>query len=332
MPVGWVAGAALVGSALTADAAGDAADTQRAGSADASRVQREMFDVSREQQRPYMESGYGSLSELNRLMGIAPQNAQGEPVVRQPLEQMNGEPAPSGAPPQEQANVGGRFPWGNRFRQTQEIVDQNGSALSQQKPSIPGAGTSNGWIPTPEGGVKRNTMIPGGSVGQPAAAPGQMPSAAVGGTGLPTGFLTQTFGPQQFAAGIDPGYQWRLQQGAQGVMNSAAAGSGSLSGPALKALMEYNQGAASQEYGSSFDRFQTQQGNIFQRLSSLAGLGQSAAAGVGAQGVATGANIGANITGAANAGAAGQIGAANAWSGGISDASSAGMWAWMNKG
>jgi hypothetical protein len=185
-----------------------------------------------------------------------------------------------------------------------------------------GGGNSN-WRPTGSGGVTPTIgALPGGEprmsndMVQPGAS--GMP-AGTGGTGLPTGYLTQTFGPQQFLAGMDPGYQWRMQQGAQGVMNTAAAGSGSLSGPALKALMEYNQGAASQEYGSAFDRFQTQQGNIFQRLSAVAGMGQNAAAGVGQQGVATAGNIGSNIVGAANAGAAGQIGAANAYGGALSD-------------
>jgi len=163
--------------------------------------------------------------------------------------------------------------------------------------------------------IKNDSSAGGGAI-DPATG------YAVDNTGLPTGYLSQTFGPEQFQAGMDPGYQWRQQQGAQSVMNSAAAGSGSLSGPALRALMEAGQGMASQEYGSAFDRFQTQQGNIFQRLSSIAGLGQNAAAGVGNQAVATGANIGANITGAANAGAAGQIGSANAIAGGIGDAAS----------
>ncbi len=130
---------------------------------------------------------------------------------------------------------------------------------------------------------------------------------------------------------MDPGYQWRLQQGAQGVMNTAAAGSGSLSGPALKALMEYNQGAASQEYSAAFNRFNTQQGNIFQRLTSMAQTGQNAAAGVGTNAIATGGNIGANIVGGANAAAAGQVGAANAWGGALSDLGSYGAWAYMNK-
>lgn len=138
-------------------------------------------------------------------------------------------------------------------------------------------------------------------------------------TGLPTGYLSQTFGPAQFKANQDPGYGFQLQSGNNALMNSAAAGSGSLSGSALKSLIGFNQDYANTGYQNAFDRFQTQQGNVFQRLSSLAGQGQAAAANVGAQGTATGGNIGANIVGAGNASAAGTIGAANAASGALSN-------------
>jgi len=329
MPIGWAAaGAAVAGlgaAAIQADAAKDAAGTQREGAAYAADVNREMFDISRAQQLPFMQSGYGANAELSRLMGIAPQTALGN------------------APGTEE-----RTKW-----------DENNGQLVGDTYLPPGTTTvdvGNGWYEVHHGGQRIGTLRPGGPNGRfindtgwtmptPAQLAGTRTNASgeatqgtgagelptEGSTGLPTGFLTQLFGPEQFKAGMDPGYQWRLQQGAQGVMNTAAAGSGSLSGPALKALMEYNQGAASQEYGNAFNRFQTQQGNIFQRLTSMAGMGQNAAAGVGNQAVATGGNIGANIVGGANAAAAGQIGAANAWGGALSDLGAYGAWAYMNR-
>lgn len=100
----------------------------------------------------------------------------------------------------------------------------------------------------------------------------------------------------------DPAYQFRMQQGLQGV-ESSAAGRGSLfSGNTLKELTGYGQGLASQEYG-----------NRFNRLASLAGLGQTATG----QGVTIGQNY-ANQAGNAmyNAGqarASGYMGQANAY-------------------
>ena len=341
MPWGFVAaGAATVGAAaLGADAAKDAARTQRAGAGEASAVQREMFNTVNRQQQPFISSGYGANAELSRLLGITPQNAQGGapgagtsrigdlienrggiPAVNQEL--YSSDPGYRAAWDATLAQERASPLWRNQGASTyyaratdadwarmNEEITRHLSNYDSSNAGAPGGG-GEVWRPTASGGVER------GIGGGPST--GGMPPGT-GGTGLPSGYLTQTFGPQQFLAGMDPGYQWRLQQGAQGVMNTAAAGSGSLSGPALKALMEYNQGAASGEYGAAFDRFQTQQGNIFQRLSSIAQVGQNAAAGVGAQGVATAGNIGSNIVGAANAGAAGQIGAANAVGGALSD-------------
>lgn len=65
----------------------------------------------------------------------------------------------------------------------------------------------------------------------------------------------------------DPSYQWRLNQGLESVENSAAARGGALSGNALRAITDYGQGAASQEYNNEFQRW-------LQRL----GIGQGAAA------------------------------------------------------
>ena len=328
MPVGWVAGAALVGGAIQADAAGDAADAQRQGARDASAVSREMFDISRRGQMPFMESGYGANAELSRLLGIAPQTAGGEAAgTPTQAEQWN-------------ANTGVRM--GNTYlppgatavstdggRGKYYDVMLNGERVGGLVPGGPSGRfiSSGAKIPTPrESFLSEQTSSgsPGNTIDMVRQPDGSYAAGGgTGGTGLPTGYLTQTFGPEQFRAGIDPGYQWRQQQGAQNVMNTAAAGSGALSGPALRALMEAGQGMASQEFGSAFDRFQTQQGNIFQRLSSLAALGQNAAAGVGNQAVATGSTIGGNITGAANAEAAGRIGQANAIGGGLSDAASA---------
>lgn len=126
------------------------------------------------------------------------------------------------------------------------------------------------------------------------------------------GSLLKPFDVEQFYQYQDPGYWFRLQQGNQALRNAAAAGSGALSGSALKDLLAYGQDMASQEYGNAFNRYQTQQGNIFSRLSSIAQLGQNAAAGVGAQGTQLAGNAGQAYTNAGSAMGAGIVGAGNA--------------------
>jgi hypothetical protein len=142
------------------------------------------------------------------------------------------------------------------------------------------------------------------------------------------GSFTQPFDAAAFNQYKDPGYQWRLQQGQQAVQNRNSAGSGALSGAAFKDLIDYNQGEASTEYGNAFGRYQTQQNNIFSRLSDIAHLGQAGAAGVGAQGTTLAGNSGQLTSNAGAASGAGIVGAGNSLSDG---ATNAWLWSQLNK-
>jgi hypothetical protein len=135
-----------------------------------------------------------------------------------------------------------------------------------------------------------------------------------------SGYLTKQFTPQDFAEGIDPGYAFRLKMGQDQAMRQANLGGGAISGNALTGLQDYTQGQASQEYGNAFNRFQTQRGNIYNTLASIAGLGQTSLGQTGTAGTQAGANIGQAISNAGSAAAAGQVGSANAISGGIQGA------------
>lgn len=137
------------------------------------------------------------------------------------------------------------------------------------------------------------------------------------------GSFTKPFDVTEFYKYEDPGYSFRLQQGEQALQNKAAAGDGAFSGAALKDLLGYNQDMASTEYNNSFNRYQTQQGNIFSRLLGIANLGQGAAAGVGNQGVALAGNAGQAISNAGTAAGSGVVGGANAITNGATNA-----WLW----
>jgi hypothetical protein len=136
-------------------------------------------------------------------------------------------------------------------------------------------------------------------------------------------YLTQQFTPQDFAAGIDPGYAWRLQQGQRAAQQAANVGGGMMSGNTLAGLQDYTQGQASQEYGNAFNRFQTQRSNIYNTLASIAGLGQTATGASGAGALATGQAMGQNIANIGSAQAGGTVGAANALAGGVQGAGNA---------
>lgn len=202
MPWGYVAAATIGSSLLGADAAQSAADTQAGASRYSADIQKQMFDVQNEQQKPYREAGYSALSDI---AGMKP-------------------------------------------------------------------------------------------------------------------YLTHQFNAQDFAEGIDPGYAFRLKQGQEQAMRQANLGGGALSGNALAGLQDYTQGQASQEYGNAFNRYQTQRGNIYNTLASIAGLGQTSLGQTGQMSTQTAANIGNAIQSAGTAQAAGQVGTANAIGGGLTGA------------
>ncbi len=75
------------------------------------------------------------------------------------------------------------------------------------------------------------------------------------------------------AVSSDPSYQFRFNQGQNALENSAAARGGLLSGNTGKALTDYGQNAASQEYANQFGRWMQQLGigqNASTNMSNLA--------------------------------------------------------------
>ena len=133
------------------------------------------------------------------------------------------------------------------------------------------------------------------------------------------GSLTAPFTNQTFQNYVSPAYNFQLQQGDQALQNSQAATDGVLSGSALKGLINYNQNMATTAYQNAFNNYQTQTGNIYQRLSGLVGIGQASASGNAANAMTTGANVGANTVQAGNAAAAGIMGSNNAITGAINN-------------
>lgn len=139
------------------------------------------------------------------------------------------------------------------------------------------------------------------------------------------------FGMADFNA--DPGYQFRMSQGLKALQNNAAARGGMASGNAMKALIGYGQGLASDEYSNAysrfnnnnainaanymdrFNRYNANQSNAFNRLSGLAGTGQQTAQSLGSAGQNYATNFGQNVQNAGMARASGYQGQANAFNG-----------------
>jgi hypothetical protein len=145
----------------------------------------------------------------------------------------------------------------------------------------------------------------------------------------PGGRFTKNYERGEFE--VDPGYQFRLQQGEDGINRGAAARGGWNSGATLKALARYNSDLGSQEYGAWDQRQNTREAQFnanrdFHRnnLATLANVGQTsttATSNAGANAYGNIANAGqANAQyrgnaaiGAGNARASGYLAQGQAW-------------------
>ncbi len=132
--------------------------------------------------------------------------------------------------------------------------------------------------------------------------------------------LTAPFTAQDLNSYLAPNYNFQLGQGEGQIQNAGAPGG--MTGNTLAGLQSFAQNYAGNAYQNAFNNYQTQQGNIYQRLGTLAQLGQASATGA-ASGAPMFANgISQTIQGVGAANAAGQIGTANAVNGGLGNLSS----------
>jgi hypothetical protein len=97
----------------------------------------------------------------------------------------------------------------------------------------------------------------------------------------------------------------------------AAAMGGWDSGATLKALTRFGSDYGAQRAGESYNRFVGDQSNQFNRLASIAGVGQTAANQTATLGANAANQIGQNMIGAANARGAAGVAGANAFTGGV---------------
>jgi hypothetical protein len=366
-----------------ADAANHAADISRQNATDALNFQKQQYGNSLQMLNPYLQTGYGSLGILRNLMGIGgpasqyqgfnPQNAASSPTAAAPSTPV-GRYLPMRVPPRGAQTVQGINPSVDQGLDipppdpTQGITTRSlvtnpdagtfgtGGNAPQMAPPDPGTANSgltagNLQVPFDNGtgttslGMRNPDAGTFGTGGNAVA--GSDPSGAGS-----FGSLLQDYGPKFVAPDAvteqnDPGYQFRLDQGQKALENSAAARGGLLSGGTGKALQDYGQQYASNEYGNVYNRalgqyqqnyniFQNDQANKFNRLASLAGLGQTSAGQLTSAGQSAANNISNIDLGSANqignqlnnAGAArgsGYVGVGNAISGGLNNLSMAAL-------
>lgn len=112
-------------------------------------------------------------------------------------------------------------------------------------------------------------------------------------------------------------FQTGLDQGRNALMRQLSAGGNRNSGAAAKALTRFGQDYASQQGTSALQRIWGQQGNQFNRLASMAGIGQTANQQLQQAGQNFANNVGNIAMSGANARGASQIARGNAWTNAI---------------
>ena len=347
------------------------------------------FNIGQQNQAPWLQAGQGALASMSSLLGINPANypAAGGSTVGATNTGAAATPATTYQPGQFYSSSGQQVALPNlqNFLSSANLdpsVLSDPGTLAQLQQYI-GTQTPSGVIYSVDAngqwtslnaqtGVQTQVAAPSFTTATPAATGATAtPAAGTGANGttfgsftqdiplnLPAALNLQAFNPTQEDIQIDPGYAWRLQQGQQAIERSAAARGNYLSGGTARALEDYAQGQASQEYQNAYTRAQGQyttginaqtqnyaagvdtalqnfnatrvnRGDLWSRLSGLSGTGQNSATTLGNLGSSYAANVANNLTNTAtNVGnlttsaaasqAAGQVASTNAWTNALS--------------
>lgn len=290
-----LAGASVVSGLLGADAAEDAA-AAGVGAADRAEAGiNRRFEQVRSDMGPYRGAGTSALQRLMYLTGIGG--------------------GPGGGPRSLDA-ITAELRKGGRFNIPGQRLEQG---RPQQFEGGEGSGPVTRYIFS-DGTMSDSPMRMVGSnsideKGLASEAQRLFDMESKSSTDPEFGSLMRDFSLQDFQK--DPGYNFRLAEGEKALQRAATARGMTKSTPGLKSLMRFSSDLASQEYGAAFGRDQVNRGNKFNFLSSIAGMGQNAAAQTGAMGMNAATAAGNAAIAGGQAAAAGAMGSASAWNNAI---------------
>lgn len=135
----------------------------------------------------------------------------------------------------------------------------------------------------------------------------------------PGGYFAHQFNADDLNSTLAPNYAFSLDQGQRANQNAAGVGGGLVGGNALQGLNKWSQDYAQGAYQQAYQNFTGNQTNIFNRLSNIAGLGQTANQITTTAGTQNTANANNYLTSGAAAQAAGVVGATNSVNNGLNN-------------
>lgn len=253
MPVAAaVVGSAVIGaysankaSKAQSKAAKDAAAASERSANASNELQRDMYEMQREDQAPWRDTGESALNRLSLLMGL-----DAEPSI-----------------------PGGVLTYDEIYRQA---YDDQRDLLSLRYTNRKGKVDTWGLDAAAKAAA---TNVAKQRFDEQQAKLAAMPDRS---DDPNFGALAKNFSMADFEA--DPGYAFRQAEGQKAIERSAAARGGLMSGSALKGIERFGQDLASQEYGNAFNRFNINQDKLYNRLSGIAGTGQTANNAIGQAG------------------------------------------------
>lgn len=297
MSVAWVGvGVAALGTAVSASNAHKATSAQTQAAGQANDTTLAMFDQTRADMAPYRTTGGRALDVLSQEMGLGSSGGSGPLSYEDWVKQNVPAPAP-------ESTGGGLNSHG------QHLLDASTGGLLK----LGGLFSKKKQAPAPQVVAASTDAQNRAGYDQYTADFNASHAAAPAGM---EGDLTRDFTLADFQK--DPGYQFRMDEGQKGLERSAAARGGLLSGATLKATDRYSQDYASGEYSNAYNRFNNDRTTRFNRLSAIAGTGQTAATTTGSLGANAAGTIADTTLQAGNSRAAGYIAQGNAVNNGIS--------------
>lgn len=333
MTWGNVAGAAVgvIGGVMASDSAGDAAGAQSGAAQQASMLQYAAQQQMRDDLKPWTDAGRGASGLLSRYLGLGvggngvtsmglQTGLTPDKVREQLLSRYTSAGTPAAGP--AMGTSGDMYPTGRDGTQYRPIG--NGMDMSFER--IPQAVNEPGVVD--EEGLNAAIQAYYDEQKRMEADAAKDP--------LYGSLLRPYRNGEEFSfTGDDlqnePGYQFGLQQGTQGIERGQASRGNFLSGAAMKELSRFNQDYAGTKFDNAFNRslntwntnqsaYNDNRNRIYNFLSGTSSSGQNAATQVGNNAQQVANNVGGNLLASGNAQAASSIASGNALASGLNNA------------
>lgn len=293
--------ASLIGGAMSSRSAKSAAGAQQQSVVEATAEQRRQYDLTRQDNAPFRNTGVAGNKRLAYLMGLDV-----------PGDSAGGTTTQSG---ESEAAIRARF--APQFTTTSIVPGSGGGG------DMVGDGENN--ANSIGGGGDEVSTVNEAGLNAAVQAELQRQAAVPTERGADFGSLMRKFSLADRDS--DPVYQSGLQfgldQGRDAINARAIAGGRYDSGATLKALTRFGNDYGSTKAEGSYNRFNTDNTNIYNRLAGISGTGQTATNAISSAGQNMSNNVSELMTQGGNARAAGIVGGANAWNnafGGVNDA------------